>query len=314
MKNIETLFIELTTLCNLRCIHCGYKDSSPETITFKAVKKAINSCLPYGLNTVVLTGGEPTLHHDLLKILQYCKEHNLKTKITTNGNKLAGFLPHLKNHLVDQIVISLDASTDETYKKIRGRDKFPEICRNIKQLSEFNDKIACSFLIQKTNYKEVLPFLEMCAKNKITSVSLLVPHFDSDFTCGLQGKEYSDIVFLSHEDAEWFKDNITEKLILFYQQHKEMFKFSQNHLDAIIRYITAEKDIPEVRNTVCSLPIRTVFLYSDQSVRLCPYHSDWSYPNMDLLIGDLTKARMRTIFEGSKKGGICKKCLEVPLE
>lgn len=313
MNLIETLFIEITTNCNLHCIHCGYKNKLPKTIPFDSIKKAITRCLQYGLKTVVLTGGEPTLHPDLLEILRYCKQYNLNTKITTNGNNLASLLHCFKDNIVDQVVVSLDASTNTTYKKIRGSDKFTEIWQDIKRLSEFNDKIGCSFLIQKTNYKELLPFLQMCAENE-TTVSLLVPHNGSDFTYSLQGKEYSDVVFLSQEDIKWFQNNVVNKLILFYEQHKEMFKFSKNHLDAIIRYVTSEKERAEVRTTVCSLPLRTLFLYSDQSVRLCPYHSECSYRNIDLLIDDLVKARMKFIFKCSQKGGACKKCLEVPLE
>lgn len=313
MDKIQTLFIELTTACNLKCLHCGYKDTKATFIETEYVKKVIDQCIPKGLTMVMFTGGEPTLHPELMQMLKYCKERGIMTKLTTNGYHLYQLAELLHASYLDQVVISIDACEPQTYEKIRGRDMLWDIWSDIEKLSEFRDIIHCSFLIQRTNYKELIPFLKLCSEKKIALVSLLVPHSDGDFTKNLDLKSYYEEIFLQDSDKTWFREHISAELRSLFEENRDMFHFSRKHLDAIISYVAGLDKTPEVRSSVCSLPLVTAFLYVDHKVRLCPYQQAWSYENMDSLCNKLSHERMKAIFEGSGKNSLCRHCLEVAL-
>lgn len=312
MNKIETLFVELTQACNLECLHCGYKDSIEHSISYEAVIDAVEKCIPLGLKLVVLTGGEPMLYRELAELLRYCKEKSLKTKLTTNGTRLIHLKPFLKEALLDIVVVSIDASNPKTYIKIRGKDNLSQIWDEYERLSDFHQVFQFSYLIQKSNYTELIPFLNQCADKNVASVSLLVPHFDGDLTHQLKLESYRSTVFLQEEEISLFRECVVPELLEFYKKNTKMFKCSYNNVCAIIEYST--NHLVEVRKNICSLPLKTAFMYADGTFRLCPYHKEWGYKSIYELLSSLQKARMNVIFEGSKKTSLCRHCLEVPIE
>lgn len=312
MKETETLFIELTQLCNLKCIHCGYKNCYPCSIDYNIAIQVISKCLSFGLKRVVLTGGEPTLYKDLNNLLHFCKSLGLETKLTTNGSQLDTLVPLLDESLLDIIVVSIDAFDPMTYIKIRGRDNLPMIWDNYRKMSDYRTKFQFSYLIQRENFKELISFLHQCSAEKVPVVNLLVPHFDGDFTHQLELNNYYKAVFLQSDDLEVFQREVVPDLLDFYRSNQSMFKFNHNHISAIITYLT--DNTAESRSKICSLPLKTIFLYSDGTVRMCPYHLEWSYSCIDDLLHDIQNKRMKAIFEGSKKTSLCRHCLEVPIE
>lgn len=312
MKKTETLFIELTQLCNLQCVHCGYKNCYPHNIDYNIATQAINKCIPFGLKRVVLTGGEPTLYQNLNDLLRFCKSLGLETKLTTNGSQLGMLESLLNESLLDNIVVSIDAFDPLTYIKIRGKNNLKTIWDNYHKLFDYRTKFQFSYLIQRSNYKELISFLQQCSAEKIPVVNLLVPHFDGDFTHRLELNNYYKTVFLQSEDIEVFQSEVVPYLLNFYNNNKSMFKFSYNHVSAIIEYLT--DNTAERRSKICSLPLKTIFLYADGTVRMCPYHIEWTYNCIDDLLNDIQQKRMKVIFEGSKKASLCRHCLEVPIE
>lgn len=195
MEQIETLFIELTTACNLKCIHCGYKNISSHNIDKKYIYEAIKQLECKGLQNVMLTGGEPTLHPDFLEILSVCKANNLRTKVATNGTRYEIIRVAFERNLLDEVVISADAISRETFLSIRHADALRAIYRNITLSEHYNKFISLSFLIQKNNYKELPDFLEHTVDLNINRVSLLVPHYNGDFTEQLSIQQYQNDVF-----------------------------------------------------------------------------------------------------------------------
>jgi molybdenum cofactor biosynthesis enzyme MoaA len=90
MKKYTRLRIEITGKCNLLCKYCynekfnSSKVSSNE-LSFKEIKKLIEEGMALGINNVLLIGGEPLLHPEIIKILDYIKNKKLSLSITSNG-------------------------------------------------------------------------------------------------------------------------------------------------------------------------------------------------------------------------------------
>jgi organic radical activating enzyme len=85
---MNTLQIFITNRCNKRCKACfnaqnlGYGD-----IPISTYKSIVGQNRPH-IERVILMGGEPTLHPDLIEMVKFNQEQNLKTTIYTNGFSL----------------------------------------------------------------------------------------------------------------------------------------------------------------------------------------------------------------------------------
>lgn len=81
------IYITLTANCNLRCIGCRYgRDFMPGAqLPWPLVRDLLDDCKELGIRSIRLYGGEPLLHKDLTRIVEYSVELGLNTWLTTNG-------------------------------------------------------------------------------------------------------------------------------------------------------------------------------------------------------------------------------------
>ncbi len=91
--------LELTYRCNERCIHC-YIDDPPDVKTELEAEDyfgILDQLEELGCMSILLTGGEPTLHPDFLEIAKYVKSKKMLLNIYTNGYSIS-------DSLLDQIL------------------------------------------------------------------------------------------------------------------------------------------------------------------------------------------------------------------
>lgn len=84
---LMTVCLELTYRCNERCVHCYIDDPTRESLElqFEDYKKVLDELREMGCMSILLTGGEPTLHKDFLRIARYAKQLGIIVDIYTNG-------------------------------------------------------------------------------------------------------------------------------------------------------------------------------------------------------------------------------------
>jgi radical SAM enzyme (rSAM/lipoprotein system) len=89
LHELNYLFWECTTQCNLHCLHCGSdcsKDSSFPDMPIKDFLKAIDTITHIPKNfTVVFTGGEPLLRNDIELCGRELRERGVRWSLVTNG-------------------------------------------------------------------------------------------------------------------------------------------------------------------------------------------------------------------------------------
>ena len=60
---MKSIVLELTSYCNLKCIHCFEgRHSNEGHIDFGIIKKIVNDAQQFGFDNISFTGGEPTIH------------------------------------------------------------------------------------------------------------------------------------------------------------------------------------------------------------------------------------------------------------
>jgi organic radical activating enzyme len=84
-KPINTLQLFITNRCNLRCKGCFYhKRLGKSDMSFEYYQSYIER-YSSEINKIILLGGEPTIHPELEKMLDFNRSIGFKTTIYTNG-------------------------------------------------------------------------------------------------------------------------------------------------------------------------------------------------------------------------------------
>ncbi len=143
------LQIELSSICNLRCVMCyqadktfsGKSNGFMGYMKFDLFKKIIDEVEGNIDGLTFASRGEPTLIKDFDKYLKYCEGKFLGLKINTN---VTLFNEKLINTLlssdIQTLVLSIDESNKENYEKIRVNAKFDKIMKNLEMLKEIREK------------------------------------------------------------------------------------------------------------------------------------------------------------------------------
>lgn len=153
-SSIETLTLQVTQQCNLKCNYCPYSGSyynrqhNDKHMSFDIAKKAIDFYIRHSFDLPVIQigfyGGEPLIEFELIKeIVDYCKRMCVGKEIhyfmTTNGTLLTEekikFL--MENNFI--LTISLDGPRqyhDRNRHKVDDSGTFDTVMKNISKLYE----------------------------------------------------------------------------------------------------------------------------------------------------------------------------------
>lgn len=162
------LQFELTSRCNERCIHCyipnGKKDAGKDMPT-KKVFEILDQFAAMGGLHVTLSGGEVFMHKDILKIIAYCREKDLKITILSNLISLReAQIPFIKAANVSLIQVSLYSMDPKIHDTITTiPNSFVRTKRAIEKLIEADIPVQISCPIMKANkdgYKDVLAYAQ----------------------------------------------------------------------------------------------------------------------------------------------------------
>ena len=137
------LYLETTNRCNLLCTTCPrtYEELEPPADMSWELFTSVVDQMP-GLQRAVLHGvGEPMLVKDLPRMVRYLKERGVYVLFNTNGTVL-----NEKNGRalieagLDELRVSLDASTATSYRLVRGKNYFDRILRNVRAFRELQER------------------------------------------------------------------------------------------------------------------------------------------------------------------------------
>jgi len=142
---LNSYYVYLTAGCNLACKHCWLAPAFQRNggtgghLDYDLFALALEEGLPLGLNHVKLTGGEPLLHPDLLRMVDLLKEKGLSLNVETNGTLLTRSLArYLRDKsTLSHISVSLDGAKPETHDPFRGVEGcFESACQGVRYLVE----------------------------------------------------------------------------------------------------------------------------------------------------------------------------------
>lgn len=117
--------IELTSGCNLSCLHCYIKNApSLRWLSYKQICRIMDEAVEAGCLLLHFTGGEPLLRKDFFKIYRYAKKKGLLIKILTNATlineEIASLFEDLPPYIVEVSLYGISKKIYEGITQVKG--------------------------------------------------------------------------------------------------------------------------------------------------------------------------------------------------
>jgi uncharacterized radical SAM superfamily Fe-S cluster-containing enzyme len=121
--------IEIVSRCNLDCAMCFARSSGGQDLSLAHIAKMMDFYLQAengSVEILQISGGEPTLHADILEIIQMAKDKGIKyVMLNTNGIRLAedeAFVRALAGFKGGfEVYLQFDGLDDRVYEKLRHK-------------------------------------------------------------------------------------------------------------------------------------------------------------------------------------------------
>src|SRR5512141_2953561 len=122
-RDIHYLRISLTDKCNMRCVYCMSEDMvfqpTEDLMTTAEILRLVNLFARLGIDKIRLTGGEPSIHPDLIPIVQGIHAAGItRISMTTNGLRLIDLAQPLKNAGLERVNVSVDTLDPDRFKRV----------------------------------------------------------------------------------------------------------------------------------------------------------------------------------------------------
>ena len=162
---IKTVYFEITNRCNLNCVTCYNRsglNKEPMEISPEQLKTGIEILLQYGLDRVLISGGEPVLHSKFDKILELLKEYpQYSFGFVTNGTVYSRkFIDELNKNENFDLQISLDGSAEKLNTKTRGTGNFDKTMEFIRKIHK-KQTPRLKMVVSQNNINDIEDFYRL---------------------------------------------------------------------------------------------------------------------------------------------------------
>ena len=229
--------IGITNACPQNCEYCYNKDRKGRVMDTHTICKVISDLKRMGLVWLGLTGGEPLLNRDIVKILESASDDCAKKLFTTGCTLTKSMASDLKSAGVFSVSVSLDHWLEEKHDRVRRYEgafktalKAIDILKNLNDIHVSVSAVLPIDLIREKRVEEFLAFLinlgvhEAWLSEAKPSVEdfwkndMIITEEDRLYLCRLQDRYNSDgkitVNYLGHfEGREHFGCNAGNKMV-----------------------------------------------------------------------------------------------------
>lgn len=185
IPDVNKLYIEATTGCNLQCRTCirNIWDDPQALMSRETIQCLLASLddLP-NLQRVIFSGfGESLTHPHIFDFIESIRKHELAVTIATNGLLINPIIAsELVKLGVDRVMISIDGGKPETFADVRGA-LLSQIVENIRNLNEAKRQlrslfpsIGIEFVALRSNVAELEQVSQLASQLNVSRI--LVSH------------------------------------------------------------------------------------------------------------------------------------------
>lgn len=148
---------EITHNCNYGCSYCIFscdKKRVDGELTTEECFHIIDELVKNGFKHLKITGGEPFIRKDIVKILEYASK-NLIVDVSTNASLITDeIVSKLNNIHLKMIHVSLDGNKEE-HESVRGKLTYGRTIRGLNALKKSINKVRIGSVIHANNENDL---------------------------------------------------------------------------------------------------------------------------------------------------------------
>jgi MoaA/NifB/PqqE/SkfB family radical SAM enzyme len=302
-----------TSRCNSRCISCDWwKRSGEDDLTIDEIDRVSSEMADLGTKLVVFSGGEPLLRAEVFEAARLFRARGLGLHLLTSGVLLERFAERVAKHF-SRVCVSLDASDEALYERIRGVAALATVERGIARLRRAapDTPVTARATLHRENFRELPALIDHAKRIGLDGISFLAADVSSASAFGRRAASDVQAIGLDRDDIREF-EAVIERAI---QTHRRDFAdgFVAESPEKLRRlpwhYAAVNGDAP-FPDVTCNAPWVSVVIEADGSVRPCFFHE---------VIGSVRKTPLGTIvtrdlssFRRSLRVGanaVCERCV-----
>jgi len=143
--------------CNIHCRFCYYEQKGAWRPLALCQQRASLACDVFGDSHVDITGGEPTVHPDILALVAHCRQIGLLPTIITNARVLSdpSRLQAFRDHGIEDFLCSVHA-IGSTYDDLVGvADGWEKLSRALENFADSGTPWRANCTVTAANYRDL---------------------------------------------------------------------------------------------------------------------------------------------------------------
>ncbi len=229
MNSEKELLIEICKKCYLDCKFCSSNADKNSLIylDLKLIKSIIRDANRLNISKVEISGGEPFVHPNFLRICQNLSENHKRIYIYTCGNlNTDGKLHHIPYEILEELKrfrihtlrFNLQSYRPEIHNYLTNSNSFKNTISSLKNSVDLGFNTEVHLIPLKQNYLEISQTIDYCKNLGVSQVKFLrfVPHGR-----GVVNKNILELDFNLYND-------VLENLIRLKKEYKDFIEISSS--------------------------------------------------------------------------------------
>lgn len=174
-RSVNYLRLSVTDRCDFRCTYCMAEDMTfmprKEILSLEELQLVAKSFVSLGVKKIRITGGEPLIRNNVLKLFRGLGELPGLTELclTTNGSHLEDYAAELHQAGVNSINVSLDSLQPDRFKELTRFGKLDKVLKGIDAAvkQKFDRLKINSVVLKNYNLDEVCQLVEFALSRSL---------------------------------------------------------------------------------------------------------------------------------------------------
>jgi len=181
-RSVSYLRVSVTDRCDFRCVYCMPEHMSflpkADVLSLEELDRLCTAFIRKGVNKLRLTGGEPLVRRDVMKLFRSLGRHiqsgALKElTLTTNGSQLARFASELVACGVKRVNVSVDTLDAEKFHKITRWGDLGKVVAGIDAAQQAGLQIKINVVALRGVNEQEIPELVAWAHGRGMDITLI---------------------------------------------------------------------------------------------------------------------------------------------
>lgn len=201
--------LDIGTFCNYKCDFCYYKSKLHSKTPLQVILNRFETLYNLGCRDFDLSGGEPTIHPDFIKIIEIIKKRNCKVSTLTNGSTFNNleYLKKAKDAGLDEILFSLHSIGGIHNALVQKDGAYDRILKSIINAKSLDILTRINSIVTDGNLKYInKEFTEIIEFIKPYEVNFLPLNYFSDAKSLKYGLDYEKASIVFKEFIKHFEN------------------------------------------------------------------------------------------------------------